>query len=129
MSFDPARTLADFRDRIRQHGWIITGDADNLVFYTAGLTALGLPELLMRKMPTPVAHLTLNTLAGRSMVEGRLHPNLAETVEGIFGLEFRVRELPWGPQAPIRGGLLHSLYPHLPISLQEVHGVPLFGKD
>lgn len=79
---------AEFDAMIARHGWAVQAvfaEKDSPGFaYTAGLSAFGLPELIVFGLPPPVAHQLLNQL-GRRLRDGEAlsqDTDLLDVVEG-----------------------------------------------
>lgn len=105
---DTAQTLRILRQKIRDHGWVITGVgessdqcstpgcqhrhgpvvAQDPCLYTAGLTVAGLPELLLQDVPTAAAYPILQALAKWSLTVA-LVPGEPVRIEhhGVFIVE------------------------------------------
>lgn len=102
------QTLRMMREKIRNHGWVITGVgessnqcstpgcqhrhgpivAQDPCLYTAGLTMAGQPELLLQHVPTAAAYPILQALAKWSL-NAKLVPGEPVRIEhhGVFTVE------------------------------------------
>jgi hypothetical protein len=102
--------LSRTRELIRDHGWAVLGldtgrcedpgcTTDHATtgggqpfYYTVGLTAAGLPELVLRGQPKRVAHPLLNALATQSTV-AELVPGELYRVAAVAGVVLQVQRL------------------------------------
>lgn len=111
---------------IRRHGWVITGDAENKIMYTVGLTGKGLPELLLRGVGYDLARAVLNAMAQQALDRGRLQPATDYTIKGILGI-LRIIDIPWNsPTSPIRGSAILAICPRSDLQLQEIRHHQIF---
>ena len=115
---------SDLQDAVDRHGWVLVstpaGGGRPATTSTVGLTADGLPELVVLGLPEPVAAPLLHELAERcladvaeadgepvtGLVDG--HPPVLLTVDGpvaglpaceLYGDAVRVRQLVWADEA------------------------------
>ncbi len=95
---------------IGEHGWMVQGvfpaefDDDVPFCYTVGLTAAGLPELVVSALPAAAATEFLNAAARRSLVT---EITAGQLLEGIGPVPFRVVD---APAAEV--GMARVVYPH-----------------
>lgn len=121
--------LAKVQMGIRRNGWVVTGNAEDKIMYTVGLTGKALPELLLRGVGYDLAAAVLNAMATQATTGGRLQPDTDYTVKGILGI-LRVIDIPWNsPTSPIRGGIITAIYPRSDIQLQEIRHHDIFGSQ
>lgn len=114
---EPSRgeILDEFRDRIAEHGWIITGkvtaEGEPTHLYTAGLTNRGWPELFLGALiPTETAHHILNVVALKAVALGRA-PAVGERV--LIDHEDRRFEVTITEYHRLKGmNVVNALYPH-----------------
>ncbi|MGW4486394.1 DUF4262 domain-containing protein [Amycolatopsis sp. NPDC004368] len=88
---DRPRYLAEIIDRIEEFGWCVQGvlgtGSRPPWAYTVGLTAHGLPELVVTGLPPHPAVLVLSALADRSFASGPPHPGEVFSLRGLPSIE------------------------------------------
>jgi hypothetical protein len=99
MAIDPEQYLTKCRQLIAEYGWMVQGvmpddDNPNMFYYTAGLTAHGLPEIvgtlaLDYQMATPI----MNAVARKFVERGTAFENFSLLHEIIVNAPVMIRNI------------------------------------